>query len=139
MRDFLSERRKHVVLNGQASKWINVTAGVPQGSILCPLLFLIYMNDLSEGLSTNAKLFADHTSLFSVIHDSQTSANVLNKDLEVIHNFAFQWKMNFNPDPTKQAQEVIFSRKKNKLPHPPLVFNNANVTQSKAPRHHTRL
>ena len=98
-------------------------------------MFLIYINDLSEGLSTNAKLFADDTSLFSVIHDSQTSANVLNKDLEMIHNWAFQWKLNFNPDPTKQAQEVIFSRKTKKLPHPPLVFNNTNVTQSIYQKH----
>ena len=88
-----------------------------------------YINDLSEVLATNAKLFADDTSLFSVIHDSQTSANVLNKDLEMIHNWAFQWKMNFNPDPTKQAKELIFSRKTKKLSHPPLVFNNANVNQ----------
>ena len=99
-------------------------------------MFLIYINDLSEGLSTNAKLFADDTSLFSVIHDSQTSANVLNKDLEMIHNWAFQWKMNFNPDPTKQAQEVIFIRKTKKLPHPPLVFNNTNVTQSTYQKHY---
>ena len=103
MREFLSERRQRVVLNGQAFTWTNVTAGVPKCSILGPLLFLIYINDLSEGLPTNTKLFADYTSLFSVIHDSQTSANVLNKDLEMIHNWAFQWKMNFNPDSTKQA------------------------------------
>ena len=100
-----------MVLNGQASTWTNVTAGVPQGSVLGPLLCLMYINDLSEVLSTNAKLFADDTSLFSVIHNSQTSANVLNKDLEMIHNWTFQWKMNFNPDVTKQAQEVFFSRK----------------------------
>ena len=114
LHDFLSERRQRVVLNGQASTWTNITAGVPQGSILGPLLFLMYKNDLSEWLSTNAKLFADDTSLFSVIHESQISANVLNKDLEMIHNWAFQWKMNFNPDRTKQAQEVIFSRKTKK-------------------------
>ena len=53
----------------------------------------------------------------------------------MIHNWAFQWKMNFNPDPTKQAQEVIFSRKTKKLPHPPLVFNNTNVTQSIYQKH----
>ena len=69
-------------------------------------------------------------SFFSVIHDSQTSANVLNKDLEMIHNWAFQWKMNFNADLTKEAQEVIFSRQTKELPHPPLVFNNPNVPQS---------
>ena len=73
LRDFLSERRQRVILNGQASTWTNVTAEVPQDSILGPLLFLIYINDLSEELSTNAKLFADHASLFFVINDSQTS------------------------------------------------------------------
>ena len=56
-------------------------------------------------------MFADDTSLFSVVHDSQTSANDLNKDLEIINNWAFQWKMKFNPDPAKQAHEVMFSRK----------------------------
>ena len=53
----------------------------------------------------------------------------------MIHNSAFQWKMNFNPDPTKQAQEVIFIRKTKKLPHPSLVFNNTNVTQSMYQKH----
>ena len=53
----------------------------------------------------------------------------------MIHNWAFQWKMNFNPDPTKQAQEVISSCKTKKLPHPPLVFNNTNVTQSIYQKH----
>ena len=74
-------------------------------------MLLIYINDLTEGLSTNVKIFADDTSLFSVIHDIQTSANNLNKDLERISNWATQWKNNFNPDTTKQAQEVIFGRK----------------------------
>ena len=97
-------------------------------SILGLLLFLIYINNLSEGLSIRAKLFAENTSLFSVIHDSQTSANDLNEDLEMIHNWVFQWKINFNTDPTKPAQEVIFSHKTKKLPHAPLVSNNANVT-----------
>ena len=68
---------------------------------------LIYIIHLREDLLTNAKLFADDTSLFSLIHDVQTSANNLNKDLERICNWATKWKMNFNPDTTKQAQEVI--------------------------------
>ena len=96
---------------------------------------MIYINDLTEGLSTNAKLFADDTSLFSVIHDIQTSANNLNKDLERISNWATQWKMNFNPDTTKQAQEVIFSRKVKKTVHPPLLFNNASVTRTSSQKH----
>ena len=80
--DFLRNRKQRVTLNGQSSSWTNVNAGVPQGSILGPLLFLIYINDLSDGLSSNAKLFADDTSLFSVVHDRNTSAIELNKDLK---------------------------------------------------------
>ena len=102
--DFLSNRKQRVVLNG-------VNTGVPQGSILGPLLFLIYINDLSDNLSSNVKLFADDTSLFSVIHDINVSAGELNEDLKKISEWAFQWKMIFNPDARKQAQEVIFSRK----------------------------
>ena len=111
MRDFLNERKQRVILNEQFSTVKNVSAGVPQGSILGPLLFLIYINDLTEGISSNA----DDASLFSVTHDIQTSANNHNKDLERISNWATQWKMNFNPDTTKQAQEVIFSRKLKKF------------------------
>ena len=75
MRDFLNERKERIVLNEQFSTWKNVNAGVLQGSILGPLLLLIYINDLTEGLSSNAKLFADDTSLFSVLHDIQISSN----------------------------------------------------------------
>ena len=80
--DFLRNRKQRVTLNGQSSSWTNVNAGVPQGSILGPLLFLIYINDLPDGLSSNAKLFADDTSLFSVVHDVNTSAIELNSDLK---------------------------------------------------------
>ena len=55
---------KIVVLNGQNSSWANVEAGIPQGSILGSLLFLIYINDLPDNLSTNVKLFADDTTVF---------------------------------------------------------------------------
>ena len=99
------------------------------------MLFLIYINDLTEGLTTDVKLFADDTSLFSVVHDTQTSENDLNKDLEIINNWAFQWKMNFNPDPAKQAHEVIFSRKAKEIYHPPLVFDNTSVSQSSSQKH----
>ena len=124
--------------NGQVPDWSDVRAGVPQGSILGPLLFLIYINDLSEGLSSIAKLFADHTSLFSVIHDSNTSTLELNSDLTKKTRWAFQWKMSFNPDPKKQAQKVIFSRKSKIILHPPIVFNNNNsnnVMQTVSQKH----
>ena len=102
-------------------------------SILGPLLFLIYINDLYGDLSSKAKLFADDTSLFSVTYGITTSANKLNNDLKKISDWAFQWKMSFNPDPSKQVQEVVFNRKlKN---HPSFVFNNANVSSCKCQKH----
>ena len=116
--DFLSFRKQRVVLNGQVSNWTSIEAGVSQGSILGPLLFLIYINDLSDDLSTNAMLFADETSLFSVVRDINTSATHLNNDLRKISNWAFQSKMGFNSDHRKQAQEVIFSHKLQKISHP---------------------
>ena len=90
LRDFLNERKQRVILKEQFSTLKNVSAGVPLGSILGPLLFLIYINHLTEGISSNARIFADDASLFSVTHDIQTSANNHNKDLERISNWATQ-------------------------------------------------
>ena len=80
-----------------------VNAGVSQGSILGPLLSLIYINELPDGLSSNVKVIADDTSLFSVVNDINTFAIELNSDLKKVNNWAFQWKMTFNPDHGKQA------------------------------------
>ena len=65
--------------------------------------FDIYINDLPDNLISNPKLFTDDTSLFSVTNDKHSSANKLNQHLNRINNWAFQWKMSFNPDPSKQA------------------------------------
>ena len=121
----MSCRKQRVVLNGQHSSWVDVKVGVPQGSILGPLLFLIYINDLPNGLNSNAKLVADDTSLFSVVRNITDSANLLNSDLSKINEWALQWKMSFNPDPTKQAQEIILSRKTSQRNHLGLMFNNS--------------
>ena len=135
MHDFLNERKQSVVLSRHVSTWKNINVGVPQGSIFGPLLSLIYINDLAEDFTTNVKLFADDTSLLYVVHDTQTLANDLNRDLEIINDWAFQWKMNFNPDRTKQAQQAIFSLKAKEIYHPPLVFNNSCVSQSSSQKH----
>ena len=75
-------------------------------TILAPLLFLIYIKDLPGDLSSNVKPFADDTFLFYVVHDINVSAGELNEGLKKISDWAFQWKMSFNPDDCKQAQEV---------------------------------
>ena len=84
--DFLSNRKQRVVLNGQTSSCVIITAGVSQRSVLGPLLFLIYINDLPNGFTSVIKLFADDTSLFRVVHDINTSAKELDEDLNKISN-----------------------------------------------------
>ena len=98
--DFLNFRKQRVALNGQFYPRTSIEAGVPQGSILEPLLFLICIYDLFD-LIINVKVFADDTSLFSVVHYVNTSGNNLNNDLSKINDWAIQWKMNFNPNPSK--------------------------------------
>ena len=124
---FLSNRFQRVVLNGQSSSWTPVYAGVPQGSILGPLFFLIYINDLSKDISSIAKLFANDTSIFSVVDDVNVSLMQLNNDLLKISKWAYQWKMSFNRNNSKQAQEVVFSCKSHTLAHPAVLFINAPV------------
>ena len=84
IQNFLTNRFQRVLFNSQTSEWLPVKAGVPQGSILVPLFFLIYINDLSDNIEPTIKPFADDTSLFSVVHDNNTLAEVLNRDLQKI-------------------------------------------------------
>ena len=84
MQSFLENRKQRTVLNGKTSTWSTISAGVPQGSILGPLFFLIYINDLTDGIKCNVKLFADDTSIFTVVHDPHTAALDMNHDLNLI-------------------------------------------------------
>ena len=92
-------------------------------------MFLIYINDLPDGITSICKIFVDETSLFSKVFDINKSTKKLNLDLEKINEWVFQWKMHFNPDPDKQANEVIFSQKWKVHSHPPLIFNSDDVKQ----------
>ena len=97
--------------------------------------FLIYINDLSDNLESNVKLFADDTSMFSVVRDPINASQKLNNDLNKVSLWANKWKMYFHPDSSKQDQEVIFSRKINKVYLPPLLFNNSTVQQISSQKH----
>ena len=135
LESYLSGRFQRVLLNGQSSPWKPVLAGVPQGSILVPLLFLVYINDLPNGLKSNAKLFADDTFLFTIVKDRNVSANILNNDQKLISQWAYKWKMLFNPDPKKPAQEVLFSRKNQIQNHPTISLNNVQVERTTYQKH----
>ena len=113
------------MLNGQNSSWNNAHTGVSQGFILSPLLFLIYIYDLSDNLTSNTKVSAHDTSLFAIVHDVNTPAKELNNDLKIVNGLFFQCKMSFNSDPSK----VLFIHKTKKLIRPPLVFNS-NIFQT---------
>ena len=135
LKSYLSKRKQRVVLNGMESDWGDIKSGVPQGSVLGPLLFLIYINDLEKGIKSSIKFFADDTSLFSIVKNPHVSAQNINHDLQLISQWAVQWKMSFNPDLSKPAEEVIFSHKRHKSVHPPLFFNNVQVKQVNEHKH----
>jgi len=135
LENYLSNRKQRVVLNGIESTWEPIMSGVPQGSVLGPLLFLIYINDLTQNISANIKLFADDSSLFIKVSDIDVAQQTLMDDLDKITIWANQWKMKFNPDVTKQAIEVIFSSKYNKGNHPPLSFNGIPVARKDSTKH----
>ena len=88
LKNYLKNRKQRVVLNIQTSDWRKINSGLPQGSVLGPLLFLIYINDLPDGITSICKIFADDTSLFSKVQD----INELNSDLERASNWTYQWK-----------------------------------------------
>ena len=95
----------------------------------------MYINDLVDNTSSEAKLFADDTSLFTVVYDIGITADKLNRDIYNISNWAHQWKMQFNPDKNKQAIQVIFSQKKDAVIHPPVFLNRSEVAVKTEHKH----
>ena len=121
--------------NREQRAWRKVNSGVPQGSVLSSLLFLIYINDFPDRITSICTIFADDASLFSKVIDTCNSQNALNSDLESISNWVYQWKLLFNPDSEKQANEVIFSHKSNTYMYPPVKLNNNTINKTPHQRH----
>ena len=91
LENFLSDRYQRVTINGKTSSWQNIEAGVPQGSVLGPLLFLIYINDLIKDMKCDARIFADDTSIFKVVNDITEAFDELSHDLDVVERWGRQW------------------------------------------------
>ena len=124
-KSYLSNIKQRVVLNGFSSDYSSIDSGVPQGSVLGPLLFLIYINDLEKNIKPNVKFFAAETMLFSAVNNPAISANELNPDLKVISQWAYQWKMNSYPDLKNKPQNYyFFVRKIAQITH---LFSSMNL------------
>ena len=119
--DYLTNRRQRVVLPGDCSDWTLTKAGVPQGSILGPLLFLIFINDLVSDIETNIRLFADDTSLCIIVETPQSAARKLNNDLSKIKAWASKWLVTFNPS---KSESLLISQKRSNINHPDLCMDN---------------
>ena len=91
-------------MDGQTSSWCTIEAGVPQGSVLGALLFLIYISDITMNIHSdelNCLLYADDTSLFDIVESPNDSADKLNHDLEEMHSWAKTWLVTINPTKTE--------------------------------------
>ena len=127
--NYLAGRKQRVVINGTSSEYFQVESGVPQGSVLGPLLFHIFINDLENGIKSKVNVFAGDTMIYSIVKTPASTAAILNNDLELIRQWAHQWKMSFNPEPSKQVVEILFSNRNTKTAHPFLFFNGAIVNK----------
>ena len=131
--DYLHNRHQRVVIQGQSSSWGKVCAGVPQGSVLGPLMFLIYINDIVDIVRSNIKMFADDTSLYLTIDNPVTAAQTMNMDLSKIDQWSKDWLVTFN---ALKTDSMLISRKSNPPSHPPILFQG-HILQDVA--HHKHL
>ena len=132
-KDYLADRKQRVVIPGVMSDWNDIKAGVPQGSILGPLLFLIFINDIVTDIGSNIRLFADDTSLYIIVENPDEAARCMNFDLHTIFDWACKWLVKFCPPKT---DSMLLSRKLLRPYHPPLFMSD---TQIKEVAHHKHL
>ena len=131
--NYLTDRSQRVVLNGKTSPSQSISTGGPQGSIIDPLLFLIYVTDVKHNILSIIKLFADDSALIKEINNPVDEFRELNNDLETLNSWSKQWLITYNAGKTKY---LIFSKKKpNKFTHPPLILNNVSIKQVLCHKH----
>jgi hypothetical protein len=132
LEDYLTNRMISVVINGQSAPWAKTNAGVPQGSILGPLLFLVFINDVVDDIESDINLFADDTSLMNIIEQIQDSYATLNRDLEKLSEWADQWLVTYN---AAKTVSLHISRRQYDDAHPLLTLKNTPITEVETHRH----
>lgn len=121
--DYLSNRKQRVVLQTASSTLQSISAGVPQGSVLGPLFFLVYVNDITDALLSLTRLYADDSSLYCSASNMQDIEGLLNHDLHQISIWAKQWLVDFNPNKT---EAILFTLNKD-VANPELIFDNTVI------------
>ena len=115
---FLCSRVQAVSVNGAVSSWESVSSGVPQGSVLGPALFLLYINDIQENIQSSMRLFADDSIVYREI-ESQEDHIILQKDLETLADWSSKWLMHFN---VKKCAILSITKKRNPSIHQYNIF-----------------
>ena len=135
LQSYLNNRQQRVVICGSSSQWGAIPAGVPQGSHLGPLLFIIYINDITEKIRSNIKLFADDTSLYVTIDgDAEDATAQLNDDLLQVSQWAENWLVKFNAAKSK-ALKVTLKKKNTQNLDLPLSLNNTVLDTVSSHKH----
>ena len=131
-KSYLSNRFQCTVVDGKKSKFKELKAGIPQGSKLGPLLWLLYVNDIVNDIKSDILLFADDTCCFATGKDPAETAIILNRDLDRLNTWANKWKVFFNPSKSK---DLIFSEKRYLFNSPPLILNGVFVERVHEHKH----
>ena len=129
--DYLSDRKQAVVIKGKISTYKAVTSGVPQGSVLGPTLFLIYINDIVDNIKSKVKLFADDTSMYLRLNDGLARTAILNSDIQKILTWSNSWKVDFNPTKT----ELLTISNHRQPDTYPLMFENNILIETHTHKH----
>ena len=130
--NYLQNRYQRVVIPGAKSDWNYIRAGVPQGSIIGPLLFLLYINAIVKDIGSNIRLFADDTSLYIIVENPEVAADILNTDLAKVAAWAKTWLVTFN---ALKTDSLLISRKHNQALHPPVYMQDQPVKEVHVHKH----
>lgn len=138
IRDIFFLRSSHIFVTGNRGSlatcsWPSVNAGVPQGSIIGPQLFLIYINNIVTYVEAKLQLFADDTSLFAIVDDPESSATLLNRDQKRIYSWSESCMVSYFQ--SKQNESVLFTRKRHKPTHPIVSMDQNPIKQMKNHKH----